>query len=559
MKFHLLLILLCVHFSLFAQTSSESEQDFNLTNFNQEKIQSIELLKTNLIQTKQNLIAKEYELNSEKDPRKKLQLESELKNVSKRYDKLKLNLISAITNIKMEEVQAPTSMKRDYLQEIQDLLGPAFDTVQRISEKPRKIEALRKELQIYNQRLALTKSALKSIEIVEGSKDFQALLPDIKDFLDDASYNVQDLNQELKLKIERLNRELSELTKDDKSLIQAFTDLFKQFLSERGKHLAISGLIFIAIVWLMSSLKNRVVLKLAQKGTVEWFYKPFSALYGFFTFLIALTVSILSLYLMGDWVLFTLIILFISAVLWGSKSYLHKYLAQGRLILNLGTIKEGELVIFRDIPWKVKNINFVTIFENEYLDSSNVRVEISQIFHMHSRKILSNEQWFPTKTNDWVLLSDGTYGQIKMQTIEQIIVEIKGHERKYLTTSDYLSLRPVNLSHGFTLDVTWNLDYQDMDVLLADILPRFRLMLSQKLTEHGLNPKKHSLVFHSAGSHSLNLLLEASFSGDHAGRRIEIQCGLNQIMLEISIEMKLSIPFNQIVVHQASAGRSPVL
>lgn len=559
MKSFLLLILFCVQFNLFAQTTPESEQDFNLTNFNQEKVQSIELLKKNLIQTKQNLIAKQYEIISEKDSRRKLQLESEVKNISKRYDKLKLNLISAITNIKMDEVQAPASMKRDYLQEIQELLGPAFDTVQRISEKPRKIEALRKELQIYNQKLALTQSALKSIEIVEGSKDFQALLPDIQDFLDDAAYNVEDLNQELKLKVERLNRELAELTKDDKSLIEAFTDLFKQFLSERGKHLAISILIFAAIVWLMSSLKNRVVLNLAKRGTVEWFYKPFSALYGFITFLTALTVSILSLYLMGDWVLFTLIILFISAVLWGSKSYLHKYLAQGRLILNLGTIKEGELVIFRDIPWKVKNINFVTIFENDYLDSSNVRVEISQVFHMHSRKILANEQWFPTKTNDWVLLSDGTYGQIKMQTIEQIIVEIKGHERKYLTTSDYLSLRPINLSHGFTLDVTWNLDYQDMGVLLDQILPRFKTMLSQKLNDHGLNPEKHSLVFHSAGSHSLNLYLEASFSGNQAGRRVELLCELNQIMLEITVEMKLNIPFNQIVVHQASGTRTTVI
>lgn len=552
MKFYLLLILLLAQFSLFAQTTPDNEQDFNLTNFNQEKIESIELQKKNLIQTKQSLIAKEYEINGEKDPRKKLQLEAELKNISKRYDKLKLNLISTITNIKMEEVQAPASTKRDYIQEIQDLLGPAFDTVQRISEKPRKIEALRKELQIYNQKLALTQSALKSIEIVEGSKDFQALLPDIKDFLDDAAYNVEDLNQELKLKVERLNRELAELTKDDKSLIEAFTDLFKQFLSERGKHLAISLLIFISIIWLMSSLKNRVVLNLARRGTVEWFYKPFSALYGFFTFLTALTVSILSLYLMGDWVLFTLIILFISAVLWGSKSYLHKYLAQGRLILNLGTIKEGELVIFRDIPWKVKNINFVTIFENEYLDSSNVRVEISQIFHMHSRKILSNEQWFPTKTNDWVLLSDGTYGQIKMQTIEQIIIEIKGHERKYLTTSDYLSLRPVNLSHGFTLEIIWNLDYQDMHSLLDQILPRFKTLLAEKIREHGLQSEKHSLVFHSAGTHSLNLYLEASFSGNQAGRRIELQCELNQIMLEVTVALKLNIPFQQLVVHQAS-------
>ena len=533
-------------FSVIAQDDSS---DFNVSNFNQEKIESIEIVKKNLVQTKALLTAKEAEALKEKDPKRKLILESEIKSISKRFDKLILSLIAAITNIKMDEIQNLASAKRDYLQEVQDLLGPAFDTIQRISERPRKIEALRKELQIYNQKLAITQAALDNIAVVETSKDFKALLPEIKEFLEDASYNVFDLNQEFQLKADRLNRELAVLTKDDKSLFQAFTDLFKQFISQRGKHLGVAFLIFILVAWTLTIIKNKIILQYIKKRTIAWVFKPISALYGLFTLVLALSLSVLSLYLMGDWVLFTLTILFLSALLWGSKNYLHKYLAQGRLILNLGTIKEGELVIFREIPWRVKTINFVTIFENDFLDSSIIRIEISQIFQMHSRAILPNEQWFPSRTNDWVQLSDGTFGQIKLQTVEQVVIELKNAERRYFTTQDYLNLRPTNLSHGYTLDLIWGLDFEDRDQLLSIIIPKFSLSLSEKLKLQTIPVERFSIDFHSAGASSLNLYLEVLISGDNAASKLDLQRVLNRLMFEISIEEKLNLPFNQLVVH----------
>ena len=539
-----------VHLS-FARENSDVKA--KLTNFNQEKIESIELIKKNLIQAKSKLNAKATLIDGEKDPKKKILLETEVKKLEERYNKLKLNLISVITNIKMDEIQKDElNKKRDYLQEAQELLGPAFDTIQRISERPRKIESLRKELQVYQEKLAITQLAIKNIEVVKSSTEFAYLMPDIEEFLGDATYNVNDLSQEFTLKIDRINRELSELTKDDQTLLGAATELSKEFFSNKGKHLGIAFLLFVFTMWLLTVLKNIVILKMLKKGTVVWIYKPIHALYGLITFIFALSVSITSLYVMGDWVLVTIIVLMISAVLWGSKSYIHKYLAEGRLILNLGTIKEGELVIFRGIPWKVKNINFVTIFENEYLDSSIIRIEIAQIFHMHSRKILPNEQWFPTRTSDWVILSDGTYGQIKSQTVEQITIEIEEGERKYFTTQDYLNLRPSNLSHGFSLNILWNLDYNIQDQLLDSIIPRLREKLKNELESLKIQAKKFSLDFHSAGTHSLNLLINVKFHGNQAYQKHKLERQLNEMMLRISTQENLNIPFEQIAIHQNS-------
>jgi hypothetical protein len=553
-KYLLILSLLFV-----AVVKAQTDVDSKITNFNEEKIESIEIIKNNLGQAKNRLSAAETLLKNEKDPKQKIIYESEVKRLRERYSKLKLNLISVVTDIKMDEIQKDEiNKKRDYIQEAQELLGPAFDTIQRISERPRKIERLRKELQIYQDKLAITQSALKNIEVVKSSSDFKALLPDLEEFLSDATYNVNDLVQEFQIKIDRINRELLELTKDDQTIVGAATELTKQFFSTKGKHLAVSFALFILIVWLLTVLKNKVVLKVLQKGTVDWFFKPISALYGVLTFLFALSISIFSLYIMGDWVLVTIIVLLLSAILWGSKTYIHKYLAEGRLILNLGTIKEGELVIFRGIPWRVKTINFVTIFENEYLDSSTIRVEISQIFHMHSRKILSNEQWFPTRTNDWVMLSDGTFGQVKLQTVEQVIIELKNAERKYLTTVDYLNLRPVNLSHGFSINIIWGIDYCHQEKMLNEIIPHYNKRLIELLKSSKFIPLELIVDFYSAGASSLNMFVEARFDGSMASNRLLIERFIQAQLLKISTENNFIIPFNQVMINYSSKNNERV-
>ena len=530
-------------------THAQIDTGEQLTNFNREKIASIESIKQNLSQAKQKLNYTEEIYSKEKDPKQKLLIEANLKRYRDRYNKLKLQLISVITNINMDEIkEVDINKKRDYLQEAQELLGPAFDTIQRISERPRKIEALRKELALYEQKLAITEMALKNIEVIKNSKEFQTLLPDMEEFLSDSVYNIHDLAQEFKIKRERITRDINELTKDDLTLMGAMTELSRDFFSTKGKHLGIAFLLFAITFWLLTVLKNIVVLKIVHKSKVDWIIKPINALYGVITFIIAMNVFILSLYFMGDWVLVTLIVLILSAILWGSKSYLHKYLAEGRLILNLGTIKEGELVIFRGIPWKVKNINFVTIFENEYLDSSTIRIEISHIFKMHSRKILPNEQWFPTRTNDWVILSDGTYGQIKLQTVEQVVIELKSLERKYYTTSDYLNLRPTNLSHGFTQNLIWGLDYNVQSKLLTELIPVFKNKFIEKFKTSNYSYQSLILEFHSAGSSSLNLYVEMKFDGQFASSKLSIERLMNSIMLEVTTELNINIPFTRLSI-----------
>lgn len=543
MKLFIILLLLTIFTSIHAQ-------DDKLADFNEDKLETIDLIKKSLAETKYLLQTKEKQAKLEKDEKQRIILEADAKRLRDRYGKIKLNLVSVITDIKIDEIKKTDEIKkRDLLQEAQELLGPALDTIQRISAKPRKIEALKKELATYQEKIALTDVALKNIERVTNSPDFKTLVPDLESYIEEAKFNVNDLRQELTLKVEHINRDLNDLTKDDKSMLDATTSLVKDFFSTKGKNLTISTFIFFLTIWSISRLRNKYLLQIIENNPDKYILKTLNSLYGLISITSATALSIFTLYLLGDWVLVTFLVLFIAGTLWAFKDYIRKLTAEGKLILNLGAVKEGDLIIYQGLPWRVKNISFITTFENIFLDTPVIKISIAEILQMHSRKIHPNEPWFPSKTGDWVMLSDGTYGEIKLQTIEQVIVEIGSSQRKYYSVAQYLNLSPTNLSYGFTVDFTWGLDYLDQTIFLSSVTPNINAKMKKLLKEYAYPPIDFSVDFHSAGASALNLNIIGRFSGEFAGKRIQILKDLQSMLLQICTEDRLNIPFNQMVVH----------
>lgn len=516
---------------------------------NEEKIATIEISKTQLNILKKQIKDTEEKLKGKLQETEKTFLSKHLEKLKTRFNNTKVNLISSLTDIKMEEEVSLEPKKRDYIEEAQSLLGPAIDTIQRISARPRKIESIKNEINYHQEKLNIINQSLEYLDLLNTSDDFASLKKDFETSIEESKYQLNEAKNSTLIKIEGLENKLNDLNKDKVSLMQASTGFIKSFLATKGKNILISLSIFIFTIWTLFKFREKVIFKFLEKKPDQWYVKPVSAFYGFIAIITSLSLSMIALYLLGDWVLVTLTILILSAAIWTSKNYIPKYLTEFKLILNFGTIKEGELVIYAGLPWKVQSIGFVTIFENEYLDSKQIRIQISEITKMHSRKILNNEQWFPTKTFDWVLLSDGTFGQVLNQTLEQVAIQTNKTSIKYIPTLAYLALNPTNLSKSFTLTQDWSFDYKDQKFLLDQIVPELKIFLKNSFAQSEFKFAEVDAGFSKATANSLDIVAWVDVPGSQADKYYAIKRHLNESLLKFNTNKNLNIPFPQMDVH----------
>ena len=128
-------------------------------------------------------------------------------------------------------------------------------------------------------------------------------------------------------------------------------------------------------------------------------------LFHIMTFIGAASVALIVLYGSGDWVLLSLAIIFMIGLAWTAKQGLPRFWEQIKLLLNLGTVRENERVIYKGLPWKVVSINLYSRLENPALKSSRIRLPLRGLIELNSRPYHADEPWFPCRKEDWVLLT----------------------------------------------------------------------------------------------------------------------------------------------------------
>lgn len=269
--------------------------------------------------------------------------------------------------------------------------------------------------------------------------------------------------------------------------------------------------------------------------------------------LVALLAVILVFYVRGDWLLLTLVVIFLIGVAWAGKTALPPYLEQIRMILNLGSVREGERVVYNGLPWKVSSLGFFSTFTNPGLQGGMMRMPIRDVMGMISRPLAQKEVRFPTEADDWVILSDGTYGKTITQTPDQVVVLRLGGSLKTYPTADFLELAPENLSHGFRLSVTFGIDYRHQAECTASVPEIFRAALTAALLKaYGREAVRSVQVeFSAAASSSLDYAILADFDGSVAHRHAALQRMIQRVCVDVCNEQGWGIPFTQITVHQA--------
>ena len=438
----------------------------------------------------------------------------------------------------------------DWNRDLADFLAPIMSQVRKMTSRPRQIEALRNEVAQYHAQLRMTQEAQKRLILLVS----QAGNPQLIEKLGKLTRSWENQENQVRARMAVSEKALEKAMGEKKSIGRSFQELLEFFFQSRGRNLVLALLAFAVIFGCLHYL-HKLIFHLSpfhKKGR-SFGVRVFDLFYRVFTVIISAFVLLGTLYFLGDWLLLSLAIIFVMGIAWASKQALPRFWSQATLMLNFGAVREGEVVVYKGIPYEVGSINMNSKLENEALENGFVRLHINDLMKLRSRPITENEPWFPSRSGDWVILADGTYGSVVAQTPEMVTLKLKGSALKYYSTTDYLAQSPTNLSSGYRLTGIFGLDYRHQGIATGEIPKIIQDALTVELAKagHGNHIERIRVEFKEAGASSLDMAILAEFNGEAGSKYWVLERAIQRICVDVCNLHDWVIPFQQVSVHMA--------
>jgi hypothetical protein len=507
-------------------------------------------------QLEDELKSKQAELQSPQAEGRQDELLQQIKTLVGRLSQLRRDLDEVASGVDLDLFKTQVDSDPDWQKRLYDLLGPLMNELIRLTARPREIEQLRTQSQRYQEQLRVVGRALDSISGLLTAHPDTALVPSLRQLQEDWESRRQDITTQLSI----VGQQLSEKLNEQEPLWESLRGLFQIFFRSRGRNFLVASLAFLTF-WLLSHQLRRWIQRLSQRrrGGPTFSARLFNVLFTVLTGVGATFTFLLVLYLFEDWILLTVAILFLVGIAWTSKDILPRLLSEATLLLNLGSVREGERLIRNGIPWCVQSLNFFARLVNPELTGGHIRLPLRDLLDLRSRVFESSEPWFPTRTDDWVLIEGQTLAKVALQTPEIVRLVLLGGSRRTYTTTDFIGLSPTVLSAGFRLAVQFGLDYQHQAAVTEEIPARLSSHLHASLEKAGYAGQLTSLrvEFEEAAASSLNIRILADFTGEAAPNYYTLQRLLQRLSVEACTESGWDIPFSQLTLHVAAAADQP--
>jgi small-conductance mechanosensitive channel len=483
------------------------------------------------------------------------QLRKQMEEIQIQLNKLDLEFEAMVTQLQLHQKDEKDNGQSKWVKELEELTQPILNAIRDLTEKPRAIENLKTKVAVLQKQLEDHENAwinLNELLALESMRDVKAS-PERKQYLARLEFLQKKYDPELvRLNLEKSRQSLSELLKNKESIVDSTTRMMKDFFRNRGRNLLATAGTFIGLWWILSRLRKWLVNNFVIKRLSPAFAKVFSAGYNAFVVVICFAASLACLYFFNDWLLLSLLAVSLLLAGWTSRHWIPRFLQEIKFVMNLGSVREDERFIWQGIPWRVKKIGLYTTLVNDSLEGGVIRLPVRNLFDQVSRQVVSSEPWFPSVKGDWVMLADTTYGQVQNQSMEQVIIKLKGDALKTYTVENYLAQTPLNISQGFRFSIEFGLDYSVQEKVCDEIPQLFDKGLRKKLQSHfaGEPPDFNfmEVKFDNAGNSSLNLMIVVHVDGRCAELYEELQREIQSALVSLCNENQLVIPFNRLTV-----------
>jgi hypothetical protein len=516
-----------------------------------DKWQHLDALVETINRKRHELTAHQRELADTQDPAGRERLETEIDQISADLDSLQTAwemLATGGANLNIFGVKVDKAF--NWREELQSVFEPLLSEMKRLTERPRRIEQLRQDQNFYQRRLDVAKEAVASIEGFRQEAPTAAL----KKAFATTEDRWRERRDDLANSVHLIELELQQMLSGNGQSQFRSLDALKELLTGRVLNLLLAIAVMVLVYLLLrgaAQLYNRRVIRTARRRGIMM--RLGNLLFFLFTTLLVLLAGMTVLYMRGDWVLLGLFIIILIGAAWALQRSLPRFVEEAKLMLNLGAVREGERLIYRELPWRVKSLGFYCTLVNPLLDGGTLLLPLRDLVGFNSREYVDDEPWFPTQNGDYVVLDNGSYGQVMRQTPEVVQLRVLGAIKTW-RASAFIDQNPRNLSQqGFTLVLTFGLDYQHQPDITTTVRETLEQELQTAIEESDMVASLTSLAveFSQAGASSLDLAVITSFNGDAADRYFPLQRLLQRLAVEACNRHGWVIPFNQITVHQA--------
>lgn len=481
----------------------------------------------------------------------KQEIQKRIDSDNEQIRQLRGNFRDIIGGAEAAEYDGTSSKEVNLQEQIGELVQPLLGELRQATSSPRELDALRQSLANWKDRQRKADTVVARIDdLLKQSKD-----PKLVEELGAARRMWTGRQAESAGQIGVISAQITDRESNQKPMFETLSLLFSRFFRSRGMNLLLA--ILIAIAGFMITRRSYRWLRrfspVHRVGKANLTGRISDILAVGLAVLVAFIGILLVFYLRGDWLLLTLAVVLIIGAAWAGKTALPPYIEQIRMMLNLGSVREGERVVHLGLPWKVQSIGFFTRFTNPELQGGTLRIPIRDLMAMTSREQDPKEPWFPTEPDDWAILSDGTYGKVITQTPEQVVFLRLGGSLKTFATADFLAESPEKLSHGFRISCRFGIDYKHQADATGTIPQKFvRALTTGLVSDYGRDAVRSVQVeFSTAGASSLDYEIIVDFDGAVASKYRALQRKIQSICLDTCNANDWVIPFTQITVHQA--------
>ncbi len=461
----------------------------------------------------------------------------------------------AVGGATLREVDEVEERQLAWHEELTQIARPILNSLREATEKPRRIAELRTEMSLYEQQLETARRALSSI----GRFEQQGVPPEVAEGLESVAASWNERKQDIERSQEIARNELRSLETGEGEVFDAIRKVVSEFLLGSGLTLLLAVVAGLVVWFVMRALRRVVKMWRRSAENPEYAARIRVLLYSYHLLTIVLVafVVLAVFYVRGDLLLLSLAIITLAMLVLGVWRFLPGYVREARLLLNVGPAREGERVIYNGLPMRITSLNFFSELRNPELEGV-IRLPLSALAQLISRPRI-DEIWFPSREGDYLLLPDGSFGQVLKQTVEMVQLKVMGSILQY-SSADFLQLGARNLSReGFGIAVVFGIDYQHQDISLDVVPQRLYADVESAFDEAGFGENLQSLVveFKEAAASSLNYIVYATLDGDSASSYFKLGRLIQQACVDTCNREGWVIPFTQVTIHQADEVSGP--